>query len=99
MATITRGKKASATSEQVTLGDRRRIDRQTSRQSLETSLLQRIRRLTGTRIQQLSVEALPKEIHIRGRCWTFYTKQLAQQAVMALREGETIVNEIEVAAP
>lgn len=66
---------------------------------LERKLCERIRRLTGRRIRGLSVAVQSGVIHIRGRCWTFYTKQLAQHAVMALNENEQVSNEIEVIAP
>ena len=65
---------------------------------LERKLCERIRRLTGRRIRGLSVAVQSGVIHIRGRCWTFYTKQLAQHAVMALSENEQVSNEIEVIA-
>ena len=66
---------------------------------LERKLCERIRRQTGRRIRGLSVAVQSGVIHIHGRCWTFYTKQLAQHAVMALSENEQISNEIEVIAP
>ena len=69
------------------------------RQRLEKNLISRIQRQTGCKIKQLSVEVHPGLIRIGGSCWTFYTKQLAQHAVMALSEGEEIANEIEVNAP
>ena len=73
--------------------------RDETHQALEENLLERIRRQTGCKIRQPSVEVQPGVIRISGSCWTFYTKQLAQHAVMAMTEGETIANEIEVHAP
>jgi hypothetical protein len=66
---------------------------------LERRLRERILRRTGRRIRNLSVVVENDAIRIGGSCWTFYTKQLAQHAVMALNENEAIHNEIEVIAP
>ncbi len=91
-ASSTAVKPVSTVREEVAVRDRRQ-------QALEENLIQRIRRQTGCKISRLSVEVQPGVIRISGSCWTFYTKQLAQHAVMAMTEGETIANEIEVHAP
>jgi hypothetical protein len=85
-----------ATTEVAQLDTARNGSRQ---RGLEFRLCERIRRLTGCRIRGLSVAVQSGVIHIRGRCWTFYTKQLAQHAVMALSENDQVSNEIEVIAP
>ena len=52
---------------------------------------------TGGKIHDLRVEVRDTEVRLHGRCSTFYCKQLAQHAAMALIAGGTLVNEIEVA--
>jgi osmotically-inducible protein OsmY len=57
-----------------------------------------IRRHTSGGIRELSVELQTGSVRLRGQCNSFYCKQMAQQAAMSFLPGETIVNEIEVAA-
>jgi len=57
---------------------------------------QRIQMRTSERIRELEVVAVGDTVEIRGRCATFYTKQLAQQAAMGVLENETLINCIEV---
>lgn len=52
---------------------------------------------TGGKIHDLRVEVRDTEVRLRGRCSTFYCKQLAQHAAMALIDGGSLTNEIEVA--
>ncbi len=55
-----------------------------------------IRRLTGDRVRSLRVQVQTETVIIEGRCATFYCKQLAQQAALALLCDESLVNRIEV---
>jgi osmotically-inducible protein OsmY len=57
-----------------------------------------IRRHTSGGIRELAVELETGSVRLRGQCNSFYCKQMAQQAAMNFLPGETIVNEIEVAA-
>ena len=57
-----------------------------------------IRRNTSGGIRELAVELETGSVRLRGQCNSFYCKQMAQQAAMNFLPGETIVNEIEVAA-
>ena len=66
---------------------------------LTATIARRIRRQTASRIHDLAVECNHGSIVLRGRCSTFYTKQLAGHAAMGVLEGETLSNQIEVALP
>ena len=56
-----------------------------------------VRRKTGGGVQDLAVEMEAETIRLRGRCTSFYCKQVAQQAAMHfLAEGAQLQNEIEV---
>jgi hypothetical protein len=61
------------------------------RQRIETRLLGRVR--------ELSVRVEDDTVFLDGRCATFYTKQLAQHAALAVLEDERLVNNIAVALP
>lgn len=56
-----------------------------------------VRRETSGGVVELDVRIDAGEILLRGRCNSFYCKQLAQTAAMRLSGGATVVNEIEVA--
>jgi len=47
-------------------------------------------------VTDLTVEVGPHGILLRGRCDTFYTKQLAQHAAMRHPGGDRLINSIEV---
>ena len=64
---------------------------------LTATIERRIRRQTASRIHDLEVEFHRGSIVLKGRCLTFYTKQLAGHAAMGVLEGETLSNQIEVA--
>ncbi len=66
---------------------------------LTATIERRIQRQTASRIHDLTVEVGRTSIVLRGRCLTFYTKQLAGHAAMGVLEGETLSNQIEVAMP
>jgi osmotically-inducible protein OsmY len=56
-----------------------------------------VRQATGQAVRSLEVEVNGQIVRLRGFCSTFYSKQLAQQAVMAVLSDEQLFNEIEVA--
>lgn len=55
-----------------------------------------IRRETNDKVRELRVLIQDNGITLRGRCGTFYCKQLAQHAAMKVSEDEPLVNEIDV---
>lgn len=62
----------------------------------QARIQQRILRQTGRRVRDLEVEVREDTIILRGWCWTFYSKQLAQHAAMALIDHERLINQVEV---
>ena len=69
----------------------------TEAEALATRIERAVENQTGRRIRNLSVEVSREGVFLRGRCDTFYAKQLAQQAAMALPGGDRLTNDIEVA--
>ena len=65
-------------------------------EELATSIEQAVQRETGRGVDDLSVEVSPQGILLRGRCTTYYTKQLAQHAAMSMPGGDRLINSIEV---
>jgi hypothetical protein len=65
-------------------------------EDLAASIEQAVQRETGRGVADLAVEVSPQGIRLRGRCTTYYTKQLAQHAVMSMPGGDRLVNSIEV---
>ncbi len=55
-----------------------------------------VRRATDGKIHWLAVEVAAEGIVLRGRCATFYAKQLAQHAAMRISGDRRLVNAIEV---
>ena len=53
-------------------------------------------RRPGRGVQGLCVEIRPDGVLLRGRCTTYYCKQLAQHAAMAVSGSEQLCNQIEV---
>lgn len=51
---------------------------------------------TGRGVADLTVEVSPQGVLLRGRCDTYYTKQLAQHAAMQIPGGDRLINSIEV---
>ena len=51
---------------------------------------------TARRIRDLSVEINEDGVLLRGRCGTYYCKQLAQHAAMTKVAGDRLTNSIEV---
>jgi osmotically-inducible protein OsmY len=64
---------------------------------LASSIEQSVRERTGRRIHNLRVEIDTQGVRLQGRCGSFYSKQLAQQAAMDLALDVALTNEIEVA--
>ncbi|HJS06607.1 MAG TPA: BON domain-containing protein [Pirellulales bacterium] len=55
-----------------------------------------VRRETRGGVSQLKVEIDSRGIRLRGKCGSFYCKQLAQQAAMRLSGETSVNNQIEV---
>ena len=65
-------------------------------EELATSIEQAVQRETGRGVDDLTVEVSPQGILLKGRCTTYYTKQLAQHAAMSVPGGDRLINSIEV---
>jgi osmotically-inducible protein OsmY len=63
---------------------------------LATSIERAVQRETGGGVRNLSVEVKGDGVLLRGRCETYYCKQLAQHAAMTLRGACPLTNAIEV---
>jgi len=61
-------------------------------EELAASIEQAVQRETGRAVADLSVEVNAEGILLRGRCNTYYTKQLAQHAAMSIPGGDRLVN-------
>ena len=57
----------------------------------------RIRQRIGDRVCELDVAVEDESVVLRGSCATFYTKQLAQEAVRAAACDRKVINRIRVA--
>ncbi len=55
-----------------------------------------VQRETGHGVRDLSVEVGRKGVRLRGRCASYYCKQLAQHAAMGIPGGDRLTNSIEV---
>ena len=65
-------------------------------ESLAASIEKAVQSETDWGVTNLTVEVGPHGVLLRGRCDTYYTKQLAQHAAMRLPGGDRLVNSIEV---
>ncbi len=65
-------------------------------EALAASIEQAVHRRTGRGVHDLHVEVGPEGIVLEGRCHTYYCKQLAQTAVLAMADGDRLNNRIEV---
>ncbi len=65
---------------------------------LVASIERAVQAETGRGVRDLSVEVSEEGVLLRGRCSSYYTKQLAQHAAMATPGGDTVTNEIEVSS-
>lgn len=66
-------------------------------EKLAASIERAVQRKTGGGVRNLSVEVKDDGVLLRGRCDTYYCKQLAQHAAMAMRGDCPLTNAIEVA--
>ena len=67
-----------------------------SAEQVRTSIERAVSRETGGKVRNLRVEVNRAGILLSGRCTTYYTKQKAQHAAMALSGSDPLTNEIEV---
>ena len=63
---------------------------------LATSIERAVQEETGRGVRDLSVEIHPDGVLLKGRCTTYYCKQLAQHAAMTVPGGDHVTNSIEV---
>lgn len=63
---------------------------------LAASLRRAVQQETDGAVADLVVEVGPHGVRLSGRCDTFYTKQLAQHAVMRIHSEGRVINNIEV---
>lgn len=56
-----------------------------------------IRRKTSGGVSELVVVKEEDSLFLRGRCVSFYCKQMAQHAALDFLDGEQLINQIEVA--
>ena len=70
--------------------------KKTEAEKFAERLARLVQRRTDGTIRQLRVEIKPEGIYLDGRCATFYRKQLAQEAVLAITEDQKLFNQIEV---
>ncbi len=68
-------------------------------EGLEQVVYQRITTRLGHRVRNLAVAVEGGVIRLAGQCSTYYSKQLAQHAVLGVVENETVENRIEVCVP
>ncbi len=64
---------------------------------LAASIERAVQRETARGIRNLRVEVSRQGVLLRGRCDTYYAKQLAQHAAMSMPGGSRVTNSIEVA--
>jgi hypothetical protein len=65
-------------------------------EELAASIERAVQLETGRSVDDLTVEVSPQGILLKGRCTTYYTKQLAQHAAMSMPGGDRLINSIEV---
>ena len=65
-------------------------------EELATSIERAVQRETGRQIRNLTVEVDRSGVRLSGHCTTYYCKQLAQHAAMAIRSNRRVTNSIEV---
>ena len=65
-------------------------------EALAASIERAVMNETDWGVSDLTVEIGPQGVHLRGRCESFYTKQLAQHAAMRIPGGNRLVNSIVV---
>ena len=65
-------------------------------EELAASIERAVQYETGRGVADLTVEVGPQGVLLKGRCDTYYTKQLAQHAAMGVPGGDRLINSIEV---
>ncbi len=75
---------------------RRRVPANPQLEVLMVRVQLAVRRRTEDRVRNLQVVVQDGKLVLRGRCATFYCKQLAQAAAMEAAPGFVLHNEIEV---
>jgi hypothetical protein len=65
-------------------------------EELAASIERAVQYETGRGVADLTVEVGPQGVLLKGRCDTYYTKQLAQHAAMGVPGGARLINSIEV---
>ncbi len=65
-------------------------------EELASSIERAVLRETDWGVVDLAVEVGPEGVCLKGRCDTYYTKQLAQHAAMRIPGGDRLINSIEV---
>src|SRR3954470_2588595 len=68
------------------------IDPDARHRALEIVIQQRIESRLSGRVRNLRVRALDQIVILEGECATYYSKQLAQHAAMAILEDEHLEN-------
>jgi hypothetical protein len=74
-------------------------DRSERNRQLAIAIRQRIESRLSGRVRELAVRILDRTVVLEGQCSTYYTKQLAQHAALAILEDEQLENAIEVSVP
>jgi hypothetical protein len=65
-------------------------------EELAASIERAVQYETGRGVADLMVEVSSQGIRLKGRCSSYYTKQLAQHAAMRIPGGDRLTNSIEV---
>lgn len=65
-------------------------------EKLAARIERHIRRETNDKVRELRVLVHVSGVVLKGRCGTFYCKQLAQHAAMKIAGDEPLVNQIDV---
>jgi hypothetical protein len=65
-------------------------------EALAASIERAVQEETGHGVRDLHVTVEEDGVVLRGRCESFYCKQLAQHAAMVRAHGEQLINGIEV---
>jgi osmotically-inducible protein OsmY len=74
-------------------------ERSERNRQLAIAIRQRIESRLSGRVRELSITILDRTVVLEGQCSTYYTKQLAQHAALAILEDEQLENAIEVSVP
>ena len=76
------------------------VEHQTDKQrELALTIHQRIELRLGGRVRNLTVRCVGDTVVLEGQCATYYSKQLAQHAALAVLEAEHLENAIVVEMP